>query len=70
MNLLNRAFGLQFRGQLLEGSAYQVDNRIEVHFFFNGNEYEDTQKFNLANNITQEEANYLNSEINKLLSRQ
>ena len=69
MKLLNRAFGLQFRGALLEGSAYQIENRIEVYFFFNGNEYENTQMFNTQNNVTQDEAAYLNSEINKLLSK-
>ena len=70
MKLLNRAFGLQFRGTLLEGSAYQIENRIEVHFFFNGGEYANTSEFNAANNITQDESQFLNTEINKLLSKQ
>lgn len=66
--LINRSFGFMFRGELLQGSAYLVENKLDIHFFFKNEEYPNSQDFITKNFITNDEQRMLNTTVNKFLS--
>lgn len=70
MNVIThpRSFGFEFRNSLLQGTLQRKDNKDDIFFFFNGQEYPDMANFGQLNQITQDETQFINSQINKLLN--
>lgn len=64
-----RSFGFEFRNMLLEGTLQNVDGKNDIFFFFDGQQYPDGLSFGQANNITEQESQFINTQINNLINK-
>ena len=69
MKQLNRSFGFLFRDKLLQGSIYH-NGSIDVHFFYEDEEFESTEKFTLKYSLTPEEQKIITDKVNGLINKQ
>ena len=67
--LINRSFGFMFRGEPLQGSAYLIEDKLDIHFFFKNEEYVNSQEFITKNFITNDEQQMLNTMVNNFLNK-
>ena len=70
MNIIThpRSFGFEFRNSLLQGTLQNKNGANDIFFFFNGQEYPDSASFNSAIQPNQDETQFINSQINKLIN--
>ena len=64
-----RSFGFTFRDKFLQGTLLQEtdNNSLDIYFHFESKEFPTFQNFIQLNNLTHEETQLIESQVNKFL---